>query len=210
MGGWWKADNGDWVQVGPAIKRFVANNVEILENVGLSSNTPDVPGMSHLFPYPGSNRSYTHIPPGTVRLAAYENKRGQRRKRNQVSWEATKASRATNTTPFLHMQNELLFPVRYLVARSSDRCEVGSWVVAHSPQHVRIWYLQRVSHALRSRTTNRTQGERCMAESSRLLPHRPRGKGRLLCSIYLVLRHPATLSSACRSFHTPRTAIPIS
>lgn len=45
--GWWQADNGDWVQVGPGIKNFVANNLEILENVGLSSKTPDVPGISH-------------------------------------------------------------------------------------------------------------------------------------------------------------------
>ena len=49
-GGWWKADNGDWVQVGPGIKRFVANNVEVLENVGLSSKIPDEPGASHVYP----------------------------------------------------------------------------------------------------------------------------------------------------------------
>ena len=49
-GGWWQAKNGDWVQVGPGIKTFVSNNLEILENVGLSSKTPDVPGMSHNYP----------------------------------------------------------------------------------------------------------------------------------------------------------------
>lgn len=46
--GWWKAENGNWVQVGPGIKRFVTNNREILEGVGLSSETSDVPGMSHI------------------------------------------------------------------------------------------------------------------------------------------------------------------
>lgn len=48
-GGWWKTDNGDWVQVRPGIKRFVANNPEILENVGLSSETLDEPGTSHIY-----------------------------------------------------------------------------------------------------------------------------------------------------------------
>lgn len=47
-GGWWRDNDGDWVQVGPGVKRFVANNREILESIGLSSDTPDVPGMSHL------------------------------------------------------------------------------------------------------------------------------------------------------------------
>lgn len=49
-GGWWKAGKRDWVQAGLGIRMFVANNVEILENVGLSSKTPDRPGMSHIFP----------------------------------------------------------------------------------------------------------------------------------------------------------------
>ena len=43
-GGWWEAGDGNWVQVGPGIKKFVANNLEILENVGLSSDTLDKPG----------------------------------------------------------------------------------------------------------------------------------------------------------------------
>jgi len=50
-GGWWRAGE-DWVQVGPGIKRFVANNLEILENVGLSSKTPDTPGTSHVILLP--------------------------------------------------------------------------------------------------------------------------------------------------------------
>jgi len=50
-GGWWKAKNGDWVQVGPGIKKFVANNLEILENVGLSSDTLDKPGMLYVYSY---------------------------------------------------------------------------------------------------------------------------------------------------------------
>ena len=52
VGGWWKTSDRDWVQVRPGVKRFVVNNLEILENVGLSSMTPDEPGMSHLFSYP--------------------------------------------------------------------------------------------------------------------------------------------------------------
>jgi hypothetical protein len=47
-GGWGKAENEDWIQVGPGIKPFVANNPEFLENVWLSSGTPDVPDMSHI------------------------------------------------------------------------------------------------------------------------------------------------------------------
>jgi len=47
--GWWKADSGDCVQVGLGIKRFVANNPGILENVGLSSGTLDEPGMLYVY-----------------------------------------------------------------------------------------------------------------------------------------------------------------
>jgi len=115
-GGWWKTENGDWVQVGPGVKRSVTNNPEILENVGLSSDTPDVP--AHL---------------GSIKLVARGSKQ---RQRLQVSWKSTKASQAINATSLLDVQNQPLFPVQYLVARSSDRCEIDSWVVANSPQFV--------------------------------------------------------------------------
>jgi hypothetical protein len=136
-GGWWKADNGEWVQVGPGIKRFVANNLEILENVGLSSETPDEPGMScshlHCIFY---IELIAYL--GVIRLTPRESKKGQRRQHLRVSWEATKVSQAINSASFLHMRNQSLFPAQYLVARSSDRCTVDSWVVAHSPQDVRV------------------------------------------------------------------------
>lgn len=96
---------------------------------------------------------------GVIKLAACEHKQGQRRQRHQVSWEATKASRAMNSASFLHMRSQPLFPVRYLVARSSDRCEVDSWVVAHSPQHVRIHRVLVTSEAYEQQTE---LGEECL------------------------------------------------
>jgi hypothetical protein len=140
-GGWWKADKGDWIQVGPGIKRFVANNPEILENVGLPSETPDEPGMPHvmyLFDLKvKTDRVRVHT--GAIKLAARERRQGQRRQHRRVLWETTKASQAINSASFLHLQTQSLLPVQHLVARSSDCCETGSWVVAHSPQYVCIY-----------------------------------------------------------------------
>ena len=137
--GWWKANNGDWVQAGPGIRRFVANNPEILENVGLSSETMDKPGTS--CDHCCALKVKTDCAPvylGAIKLTAYESKRRHHREHRRVLWKTTKASQAINFASFLHLQTQPLFPVQHLVARSSDRCKIGSWVIAHSPQYVRV------------------------------------------------------------------------
>jgi hypothetical protein len=147
--GWWRADDKTWVQVGQGIKRFVANNQEILESVGLSSGTSDVPGMFYLCYYKFS--ANVALLPGAIKLVACKSEHGERRQRPKLLWETTKASRATNHTSFLHIQNQPLYPIQYLVARSTDRCEVGSWVIICSP-YVCIWRYFSTSYTHRWQT----------------------------------------------------------
>jgi hypothetical protein len=79
----------------------------------------------------------TRTHPGSIKLAPNEDKQKKRRQHSQVQWETTVASRATNCSSFSHMKNQPLFRAEYFVAKSSDRCEVDSWVVTCSPLYVR-------------------------------------------------------------------------
>ena len=131
-GGWWKADNGDWVQVGPGIKRFVASNLEILENVGLSSKTPDKPGTSHAILIP--QKFILIMRPDTSRD-------------NQVGRPRKKARSASTTPQGVMGRNEsfasnklLLFPPHakpITIPCSVSGCEVirplQGWLVGCRP-----------------------------------------------------------------------------
>jgi len=43
-GGWWKSDNGDWVQAGPGVRHFAINRPSFLERLGWTSRDPAEPG----------------------------------------------------------------------------------------------------------------------------------------------------------------------
>jgi hypothetical protein len=43
-GGWWKSDNGEWVQAGPGVRQFALHRPSFLEHLGWSSHNPAEPG----------------------------------------------------------------------------------------------------------------------------------------------------------------------
>ena len=47
-GGWWKSEDGEWVQAGPGVTQFVLNHKTFLGNLGWSSQDVPVPGLCHL------------------------------------------------------------------------------------------------------------------------------------------------------------------
>ena len=48
-GGWWKSDNGKWVQAGTGIRHFTLHQPSFLECLGWSSHNPAGPGMYHSY-----------------------------------------------------------------------------------------------------------------------------------------------------------------
>jgi hypothetical protein len=49
-GGWWKTDDGEWVQAGPRVRDF-ALRPSFLENLGWSSKNPAEPGLYSSTPF---------------------------------------------------------------------------------------------------------------------------------------------------------------
>ena len=47
-GGWWKSDNGEWVQAGPGVRDFALHRPSFLEHLGWSSQGPAEPGLHFL------------------------------------------------------------------------------------------------------------------------------------------------------------------
>ena len=143
---------------------------------------------------------------GSIKLAANEDKQRKHRQHPQVPWETTMASQAINCSSFPHMQSQPLFRVEYLVARSSDRCEVDSWVVACSPQYVCTCSN---SVACCSRTKIRTQGEMCMDGLLRSSPHpQPQRMAQSRFSINSISKTLVTPSLACRSSRVTQVVVP--
>lgn len=50
-GGWWKSDNGEWVQAGPGVRHFALHRPSFLERLGWSTHNPAEPGLYCLIYY---------------------------------------------------------------------------------------------------------------------------------------------------------------
>lgn len=50
-GGWWKSDDGEWVQAGSGVRRFALHRPSFLERLGWSSEKPAEPGSYFLACY---------------------------------------------------------------------------------------------------------------------------------------------------------------
>ncbi|KAF8066040.1 hypothetical protein FPV67DRAFT_1653670 [Lyophyllum atratum] len=113
-GGWWNSEAAgkQWVEPGPSIRWYMASNPVLQTLCGWSSNEV--------------------LTPGTVKLEPQ--KRGPNRRTLplvRLRWSETAASRAINNTS---PNNDAQWGrCKYIIAKSQDRCTVGSWVFARSP-----------------------------------------------------------------------------
>lgn len=163
-GGWWKSENGEWIQAGSGVTQFISNQQTFLENLGWSSQVPAVPGLYSplilLYSY-----SYSHI--GKIRLCPAKKSEGKPQEHPSISWGETKAAYAANSNSYPELNGATQFIVQHLVAKSSDICQVGTWVVAHFPQDVclAIWDKTYADDRL-----YRTHKSACMVKLLRFLP----------------------------------------
>ncbi|KAJ7022964.1 hypothetical protein C8F04DRAFT_1307008 [Mycena alexandri] len=100
-GGWWKPGDGDWMQAGREIRRFLISSKQLQRRLGW---TPD-----HLFT------------PGTVKVLS-------KAKRQSETWRiALGLSWDGQAEPIEH-KGENWHGCKYVVARSEDPCFYASWV----------------------------------------------------------------------------------
>ncbi|KAF8148420.1 hypothetical protein B0H34DRAFT_778280 [Crassisporium funariophilum] len=114
-GGWWRSESVDnqWIQPGPSVRHFMTSN----------------PVLQALYGW----TSHEVLTPGTVKLEAQERgPNGQKLPQVRLSWSETKGSQAINNVP-PHNNTQPWSRCKYVVAKSQDRCTVGSWVFAKSP-----------------------------------------------------------------------------
>ena len=141
-GGWWPTADGEWERPGPSVCNFIHAHPTLQALVGWTSTEPLVNGNRSCFlPY---------ISVYLQRLGSFglePLKRGASRKaesRKYIPWSSTQGAKALNYTS--EDVDSQWTPCRFAIARSGDKCSIGSWVFAGSPLHVSLTLLSRRIH----------------------------------------------------------------
>ncbi|KAF8953953.1 hypothetical protein BDZ97DRAFT_1766967, partial [Flammula alnicola] len=113
-GGWWPTIDGEWERPGPSVRNFIHTHPTLQALVGWTNVEPLVNGSFRLEPL----------------------KRGASQKvesRKYIPWFLTQGAKTLNYTS--EDANSQWTLCRFTVARSEDKCFVGSWIFARSPLH---------------------------------------------------------------------------
>ena len=136
-GGWWPTADGEWERPGPSVRNFIHAHPTLQALVGWTSAEPLV----------NSNKS-CFLPYISVYLQCLGSfgleplKRGASQKaesRKYIPWSLTQGAKAINYTS--EDVDSQWTPCRFAIARSGDKCFIGSWVFAGSPLHVSLTLL---------------------------------------------------------------------
>jgi hypothetical protein len=127
-GGWWPTADGEWERAGLSIRNFIHANPTLQALIGWTTAEPLINGQST----PLSLLGYLFMILGSFKLEPL--KRGLTKKlesRTYIAWSRTKAACALNATS--ERADSQWTRCRFTVARSEDKCFMGSWIFARSP-----------------------------------------------------------------------------
>ncbi|KAJ3517709.1 hypothetical protein NLJ89_g342 [Agrocybe chaxingu] len=111
-GGWWPTVDGEWERPGPSVRNFIHTHPTLQALVGWTSAEPLVNGSFRLEP----------LKRGTSQKAE---------SRKYIPWFQTQGAKALNCVS--EDADSQWTPCRFAIARSEDKCVVGSWIFAKSP-----------------------------------------------------------------------------
>ncbi|PPQ93847.1 hypothetical protein CVT25_013556 [Psilocybe cyanescens] len=119
-GGWWPTTDGEWERPGSSVCDFIHSHPTLQALVGWTSAEP----LVNAYRIPGSFR----LKP----LKRTAN--GTAENRKYISWFQTEGAKALNCNS--EDPDSLWTPCQFAIARSEDKCFIGSWIFAQSPlQH---------------------------------------------------------------------------
>lgn len=129
-GGWWLVGDGTWKRPGPSVQNFIYDHPTLQALIGWTNNETPPSGRSRVLLSNSVCLRYL----GSFRLEPLKRDANQRiESRKYVSWCQTQAAKAVNSSEEIDSQ---WTACRFSIARSGDKCLVGSWVFATSPFNV--------------------------------------------------------------------------
>ena len=134
-GGWWPTEKGEWQQPGPSVRNFIHAHPNLQAWVGWTDTKPLVNGKFIIFHVYSIHDIFQLLCIGFFKLAPLklgDNKKVEARKYSP--WSQTYGSKALNCD--FEDANSQWTPCQYTVARSGDKCFVGSWIFSKSPIQV--------------------------------------------------------------------------
>lgn len=132
-GGWWPTAGGEWERPGPSVRNFIHAHPTLQALVGWINTEPLINGRSYFIPPLSYYLQYL----GSFKPEPL--KRGADQKvesRTYITWSLTRGARSLNCTS--ENADSQWMQCRFVIARSEDKCFVGSWIFAKSPLYVSL------------------------------------------------------------------------